>query len=55
MYFVIRSLVTSSPILVYGGEIGCLILTREIRGYTLPGIVVFGERGNSVEIWLCDP
>jgi hypothetical protein len=37
MYSVIRFLVTSSAILVYGGE---------IRGYTLPGLAVFGERGN---------
>jgi hypothetical protein len=44
MHIVIRSLVISSPILVYGRAIGCLIRTREIGGFALPGLVVFDER-----------
>jgi hypothetical protein len=46
MHTVIRSLIISSPILVYGRVIGSSIRTREIRGFALPGLVVFGERNN---------
>jgi hypothetical protein len=46
MLIVIRSLAISSLILVYGGAIEGFIRTREIIGFALPELVIFGERNN---------
>jgi hypothetical protein len=57
--FVIRSLAISSPMHVSNGVIGVLARIREIIGFALPGLVVFGELNNlrhfPIEFWLRSP